>query len=72
MTDDTASRPDTKVIPLARRPLPDLRQAAGARLSPFCSQRCADQDLGRWLTGGYRIAAEDEPDLDDDQADDGT
>jgi uncharacterized protein len=23
---------------------------------PFCSTRCADIDLGRWLTGQYRIA----------------
>jgi endogenous inhibitor of DNA gyrase (YacG/DUF329 family) len=22
---------------------------------PFCSRRCADVDLGRWLTGQYRI-----------------
>ncbi len=22
---------------------------------PFCSRRCADIDLGRWLTGQYRI-----------------
>jgi len=26
--------------------------AAGAR---FCSKRCADIDLGRWLKGGYAI-----------------
>ena len=25
---------------------------------PFCSRRCADVDLGRWLTEGYRIPAE--------------
>lgn len=25
----------------------------GAR--PFCSPRCADVDLGRWVTGQYRI-----------------
>ena len=24
---------------------------------PFCSVRCADVDLGRWLTGQYRIPA---------------
>jgi endogenous inhibitor of DNA gyrase (YacG/DUF329 family) len=24
---------------------------------PFCSRRCADVDLGRWLTGGYAIPA---------------
>ena len=25
------------------------------RFRPFCSLRCADVDLGRWLTGGYRV-----------------
>jgi uncharacterized protein len=25
------------------------------RFRPFCSRRCADVDLGRWLTGQYRI-----------------
>ncbi len=23
---------------------------------PFCSRRCADLDLGKWLGGGYAIA----------------
>ncbi|MEH6773087.1 MAG: DNA gyrase inhibitor YacG [Cereibacter changlensis] len=27
---------------------------------PFCSRRCADVDLGRWLTGSYRVPVEDE------------
>ena len=35
------------------------------RLAPFCSRRCADIDLGRWLKGGYAIpgppAEEQEP-----------
>ena len=22
---------------------------------PFCSKRCADIDLGRWLKGGYAV-----------------
>ncbi|MDH5528739.1 MAG: DNA gyrase inhibitor YacG [Paracoccaceae bacterium] len=26
-----------------------------AKYRPFCSRRCADVDLGRWLTGGYAI-----------------
>jgi len=32
---------------------------------PFCSVRCADADLGRWLTGQYRVpgAALDPDDL---------
>jgi hypothetical protein len=28
---------------------------------PFCSNRCRDVDLGRWLKEGYRIES-DEPD----------
>lgn len=32
---------------------------------PFCSRRCADVDLGRWLTEGYRIPAESENEADD-------
>lgn len=30
---------------------------------PFCSKRCADVDLGRWLKGSYAIPAapEEEP-----------
>jgi hypothetical protein len=26
-----------------------------AKLRPFCSKRCADIDLGRWLRGEYSI-----------------
>jgi endogenous inhibitor of DNA gyrase (YacG/DUF329 family) len=26
-----------------------------ARFRPFCSKRCADVDLGRWLKGNYAI-----------------
>ncbi|HSR54756.1 MAG TPA: DNA gyrase inhibitor YacG [Alphaproteobacteria bacterium] len=29
---------------------------------PFCSRRCADLDLGRWLREDYRIPAEQPPD----------
>ena len=31
---------------------------------PFCSKRCADVDLGRWLKGTYVIPGE--PDSDED------
>jgi endogenous inhibitor of DNA gyrase (YacG/DUF329 family) len=36
------------------------------RLLPFCSARCADVDLGRWLTGAYRVAG---PETEDDATD---
>lgn len=28
---------------------------------PFCSRRCADIDLGKWLGGGYAIPTEEAP-----------
>ena len=27
---------------------------------PFCSRRCADVDLQRWLSGRYAVAAEED------------
>ena len=36
------------------------------RLRPFCSDRCADIDLGRWFGERYRIAAEPAPDVQDE------
>jgi len=39
------------------------------RYRPFCSKRCADIDLARWLGGGYVIAGGDtDADEDGDQA----
>jgi uncharacterized protein len=39
-------------------------------LRPFCSRRCADVDLNRWLSGAYVIAVtEDEEE--DERRDDG-
>jgi hypothetical protein len=29
---------------------------------PFCSNRCRDIDLGRWLKEGYRIESDEPPD----------
>jgi hypothetical protein len=46
--------------PICRRPV----EAPTYR--PFCSRRCADLDLQRWLSGGYAI-----PSTDDESEDDG-
>ena len=32
-----------------------------AAYRPFCSKRCADIDLGRWLKEGYRVETEEAP-----------
>jgi len=29
------------------------------KFKPFCSKRCADIDLGRWLKGSYAIKGQD-------------
>ena len=34
---------------------PICAKPADDRFKPFCSKRCADIDLGRWLKGGYAI-----------------
>lgn len=34
---------------------------ADASFRPFCSKRCADLDLGRWLDGRYRVPTEEAP-----------
>ena len=35
------------------------------RYRPFCSRRCADIDLARWLSGSYRVPSEEIEDLDE-------
>jgi endogenous inhibitor of DNA gyrase (YacG/DUF329 family) len=32
-----------------------------AQYRPFCSKRCADIDLGRWLKESYRVPTEEPP-----------
>ncbi|WP_308915261.1 DNA gyrase inhibitor YacG [Jannaschia sp. LMIT008] len=32
---------------------------------PFCSRRCADVDLGRWITGGYAVPSTDPADAEE-------
>lgn len=57
------------------RRCPICRQAIsedenGERYRPFCSKRCADIDLGKWLTGNYAIPAAEEDS--EDEEDGGT
>jgi endogenous inhibitor of DNA gyrase (YacG/DUF329 family) len=44
------------------RPCPICGGLAVGAFHPFCSKRCADVDLNRWLSGVYAIpAVEEEP-----------
>ncbi len=55
----------------ASRPLcPICGKPAMAASRPFCSRRCADVDLNRWLSGVYAIpVSEDEEE--DERRDEG-
>ena len=51
--------------PTRRGRCPVCGQPESNENRPFCSRRCADVDLGRWLTGQYRVpGAPVEPDDD--------
>ncbi len=41
---------------------PICEKAPSAEYRPFCSRRCADLDLGRWMTGAYRVPSAEPPD----------
>jgi len=47
------------------KPCPICGRPAVQALRPFCSRRCADIDLNRWLSGAYAVPAHDDPDDDD-------
>jgi endogenous inhibitor of DNA gyrase (YacG/DUF329 family) len=51
---------------------PICRKPADAAYRPFCSKRCADVDLQRWLTGRYAIEGLDSDPPDDDVEGDGS
>ena len=59
MPPDATSKP---VKPLRARPCPICRKPATPDSTPFCSERCRQVDLNRWLSGSYVIPARDEDD----------
>jgi uncharacterized protein len=54
-------------MPTGARRCPICGKRSVPRHQPFCSDRCADIDLGRWLKGVYRAETE-EPEEDDSEA----
>ncbi len=45
--------------PTPRRRCPICGKPTLERFKPFCSARCADIDLNRWLSGAYVIPGEE-------------
>ena len=50
--DSVGRRPDP---PKSARKCPICGKPRSERYDPFCSKRCADVDLHRWLKGSYAI-----------------
>ncbi|MEL7014168.1 MAG: DNA gyrase inhibitor YacG [Pseudomonadota bacterium] len=44
---------------------PICSKASIERYRPFCSKRCADLDLGKWMRGDYAFASQDPIDPDE-------
>ncbi|MBN9888501.1 DNA gyrase inhibitor YacG [Salipiger abyssi] len=44
---------------------PICGRATDAKLRPFCSKRCADIDLAKWMSGSYAIPSTDPEDVEE-------
>lgn len=67
-TGDKANNEGNNVTPLRpRRPCPECGKPSSRAHYPFCSPRCKDLDLNRWLSGAYAIPARDDDDGSDEQ-----
>lgn len=53
------------------RPCPICKKPSVQAFHPFCSVRCANVDLNRWLTGSYVIPASDDEEEDETNQFDG-
>ncbi|MDI3469054.1 MAG: DNA gyrase inhibitor YacG [Pseudolabrys sp.] len=49
---------------MAERTCPICGKPAVEEFRPFCSRRCADIDLNRWLSGVYAIPVKEDEDED--------
>ncbi|MCP5367133.1 MAG: DNA gyrase inhibitor YacG [Hyphomicrobiales bacterium] len=58
--------PADKVVPLRGQRCPACGKPTAYGYRPFCSKRCADLDLGKWLSEDYRVATDEQPDQDDE------
>jgi len=57
-------------MPIPTRPCPLCGKPRDAAHAPFCSARCRDRDLLRWLDDGYAIPGKPADRGDDEAADD--
>jgi endogenous inhibitor of DNA gyrase (YacG/DUF329 family) len=51
------------------KPCPICGKPRDDKFNPFCSKRCADVDLHRWLKGSYVIPGAERPSVEGDAGD---
>ena len=51
----------------SRKPCPICGKPPVEKFRPFCSARCADVDLNRWLSGRYVIPGAQAPEDEEDR-----
>ena len=59
MTAEIIKLKPTRSCPICGKP-------SSQQFHPFCSGRCQDIDLNRWLSGSYVIPADDDDDVEED------
>ena len=52
---------EDKTIPTIHSKCPICGKTSDFNYRPFCSKRCADIDLNRWLSGVYKIETDETP-----------
>lgn len=57
MIEARKKNPESVACPICAKP-------AAQQFRPFCSKRCADVDLNRWLSGVYAVPATETDDED--------
>jgi uncharacterized protein len=61
---ETGRKTSARLCPLCGEPTDEP-------FKPFCSKRCADIDLNRWLSGVYAVPVQDDADEDGERPSEG-
>jgi uncharacterized protein len=63
--------PDPATEPKNLKACPICGKPTAAAFKPFCSKRCADVDLNRWLSGVYAVPVTEDEEEDEFRDDSG-
>jgi endogenous inhibitor of DNA gyrase (YacG/DUF329 family) len=66
---ERADSPAKNPTKIPAKPCPICGKPAAEQSRPFCSKRCADVDLNRWLSGAYVVPGKEDDDEDGTRSD---